>query len=137
MMMKVNILLALVLQTATTLSFSAEWDQIIKTDQYYIEVDIDTYATIDQLPTITTRTVYKTPQKMPNQSGVVYYKKLRTVQCDCNRDKIKDIEVKFLDAYNHTIRRDISSVFKAVNTDNHNREIASLVCQVHKMLGGN
>jgi hypothetical protein len=135
--MKINALLALWLLIASNTALSADWDQIINTDAYYIEVDIDAYATIDELPVITTRSVYKAPQKMPNQPGSVYFKKIRTVQCDCKKDKIRDLEVKFLDAKNHLIGQEPASTFKAVNAERHNRDIASLVCQVHKMLGGN
>lgn len=118
------------------LSHSEEWETIIKTPNVVIAVDIDSYAQIGSFAKIESRYSYHSPQHVDK---TIYHTKLNEAQFDCKKQRIWVTKTKLSEKKNPTSYRIVKlaePAFRPYNQMDHEDEIASLVCQVQKMVGG-
>ncbi len=128
------LLFSSLLQSAQAL----EWSSIIKTADYEILVDIDSYKVIAGKPYMTTKTVYNTPQTyLANPKSVQYQARLEQTLFNCKQPEFKQLSIALLDAAENTLYRDEQATsFQPIAHGSDTFSIGQLTCQVHQMLGG-
>ena len=130
-------ILGLLLCTSTQI-YAADWESIKKTKDYELLVDMDSYNVADGLPLITAKTVFTSSKSLVlNNKKMVFTKELSTKQFNCKLQSYKQLETRFLNKKNVLIWSEIGvKSFEPIALGSNNATISSLVCQVHKMLGG-
>jgi hypothetical protein len=97
---------------------------------------MDSYNQTNHLPYITAKTVYKYPKNgLINSKKVSYHEAHATTQFNCNLQLYKTLETRYFKSKLLATDKPLSS-FEPLKTGSDHATIASLVCQVHKMLGG-
>ncbi|MDO9051271.1 MAG: hypothetical protein Q8J59_07185 [Methylotenera sp.] len=137
-MTKKKLLIAALLLSTSTTSLAVEWDSIIKKADYEILVDIDSYNVANGFPYILTKTVFKKSQTyINNQKVLTYQYQIKSTQFNCKQSLFKTTSTDF---YNRQNKRLISeknmTEFKPIIVGSDEFSVAQLVCQVHKMVGG-
>ena len=116
---------------------AADWTSISKTKQDEVLVDMDSYNESAGIPYISTKTLYVKPQNYrQNSLKFSYSESHSTTQFNCSAHTYKINSTQFYSANKKLVgseKGDIS--FKAIAAGSKNSELASLVCQVHKMVG--
>lgn len=122
----------------SNVSIAADWTSIKKTKDYELQVDMDSYNETDGLPFITAKqTFYKSQNLVKANNKIVFIKELTTNQFDCKAQLHKKLDSNFFNnqgALVDSIKPD--DLFKPIKKHSDVATIASLVCQVYKMLGG-
>jgi hypothetical protein len=117
-------------------SFAADWASIKKTKDYELLVDMDSYNETNQLPYITAKTVYKYPKDgLLNSKKIIYLEEHSTTQFNCKLQLYKTLETRYFNNKLLATNKPFSS-FQPLKRGSDHAATASLVCQVHKMLGG-
>lgn len=118
---------------------AADWTPISKTKQHEVLVDMDSYNESAGMPYISTKTRYVKPQiYQKSLIKISYSESHSTAQFNCSAHTYKINSTQFYGANKKLIgseKGDIS--FKPITADSKEAELESLVCQVHKMVGGN
>ncbi len=121
----------------TSIPSSAEdWTSIKKTKDYELLVDMDSYNETNHLPFISSKTVY-TQQKNGriNNTKFTYLEEHATTQFNCKLNQYKTLETRYFKNKLLAANKPKSS-FQPIKGGSDHATTASLVCQVHKMLGG-
>lgn len=115
-----------------------EWSSIIKTVDYEILVDIDSYKVLAGKPYMTTKTVYQVPQTyLANPKSVQYVARLEQTLFNCQQPEFKQLSVALLDASENVLyRNDQALSFQPITHGSDVFSVGQLTCQVHQMLGG-
>lgn len=117
-------------------SFAADWDLIKKTEDYEFLVDMDSYNETNNLPYISTKTVYMQPKNgLINNKKITYLEEHSTTQFNCKLQQYKTLETHYFKNKLLFTNKPIST-FQPLKPGSDYATIASLVCQVHKILGG-
>ncbi len=136
------LLLAVVVLVSTvnvhSFAYAEDWSSVIKTTESNIAVDMDSYDESKGYPSITTSTQYKKPQTIHiNNHNLSYIEKRATPLFNCQTHAIKLSRVEMLDKKGKKIANEIAKdQFSPIETGSIDAQIESLVCQVHKMVGG-
>lgn len=130
-------LLMLVLLSSFDTS-AADWASIKKTKNYELLVDMDSYNESAGLPFITAKTIFNSPKSYAlNGKKLSYIEELSTSQFDCKLHTYKVLETHFYKQKNKLAGSQKSvSPFILLEKNSDSASIASLVCQVHQMVGG-
>lgn len=116
--------------------FATEWEQIIQKSDRKVLVDLDSYTVGNGYPIMTTKTIFTKPQSNTRESKKSYISKVTTSQYNCEQHTFKNLHTLYLDQKNRTVDKTSSLDYNAIRKDSIDQEIESLVCQVHKMVGG-
>lgn len=117
-------------------SFAADWASIKKTNEYELLVDMDSYNQTNHLPYITAKTVYKVPKNgLMNSKKITYLEEHATTQFNCKLQLYKTLETRYFKNKLLATNKPKNS-FQPLTPGSDHETTASLVCQVHKMLGG-
>lgn len=117
-------------------SIAADWASIKKTKDYELLVDMDSYNETNHLPFITAKTVYKYPKNgLLNSKKIIYLEEHSTTQFNCKSQLYKTLETRYFKNQLLATTKPLSS-FQPLKRNSDHAATASLVCQVHKMLGG-
>lgn len=120
----------------SNLCFAADWASIKKTKDYELLVDMDSYNQTNHLPYITAKTVYKYPKnELLNSKKITYLEEHATTQFNCQLQQYKTLETRYFKNKLLAINKPKNS-FQPLKPGSDHETTASLVCQVHKMLGG-
>ena len=117
---------------------AADWETIVKTPEYEILVDIDSFNVDKGLPYITANTAYKTTQNyQKNNVKFSYLTKHITTQFNCQTHIYKQLNRVYYNKNNTVVARAKGQAsFNAIIPKSSIAALESLVCQVHKMVGG-
>lgn len=119
-------------------NFAADWTTIKKTKDYELLVDMDSYNETQGLPFITANYIfYKTQKHVAGNTKIEFTEEHATSQFNCKTRMYKTLESNFYKSKGvlaRSLKGDDS--FKPIKKNSDNSTIASLVCQVHQMLGG-
>jgi hypothetical protein len=117
---------------------AADWTSIKKTTDHELWVDMDSYNESGGLPYITAKTVYKKPKMLAVKGIQLHYLEVHTKnQYDCKKLASKVLETRLYDAKNKLIDTKASvKAFEQIKSGSDDAIVASLTCQVYKMLGG-
>ncbi|WP_047540457.1 surface-adhesin E family protein [Methylotenera versatilis] len=118
---------------------AADWTSISKTKQEEMLVDMDSYNESAGMPYITTKTLFLKPQNYrKNALKFIYSESHSTTQFNCALHTFKTNAMQFFDANKKLVGSEIGDdFFKPVAANSKDAALESLVCQVHKMVGGN
>ena len=118
---------------------AADWTSISKTKQDEVLVDMDSYNESAGIPYISTKTLYVKPQNYrQNSLKFSYSESHATTQFNCNAHAYKINSTQFYSANKKLLGSEKGDMsFKPVTAGSKNAALESLVCQVHKMVGGN
>lgn len=119
-------------------SVAEDWETIITTQSYDVLVDLDAYNVQDGLPYITFNTAYKATQSYHmNAVQFDYLQKHTTTQFDCAAHTYKNLKTVYYKQNKQVVGRGGSqNKFSAIPPNSTLASLESLVCQVHKMVGG-
>ena len=124
-------------------ALAADWESIIKTPQYEILVDIDSFNVRDGYPFIEAKKVFKTPQRYQYKGNYFMVLEHHSVtQFDCKLHRYKELGADYYNQDNQhkalqlVHHQNPSTVFQPVINNTNHAALESLVCQVHKMVGG-
>lgn len=117
---------------------AADWTSINKTKEYEMLVDIDSYNESEGYPYITTKTIFKKLQNYHSkQNAFTYLENHSTTQFNCALHISRNTMSRFYDQKNNlTGSEKVINEFKPVAMGSTNASLEGLVCQVHKMVGG-
>jgi len=136
-------LLPLILCGSIFEASAADWTSISKTKQAEVMVDMDSYNETDGLPYISTKTLFVQPQNYRKNTLKFSYRESHTTsQFNCTQHTVKHSATQFFDQNNNLNKKLVGNekgddVFKPVVIGSKDAALESLVCQVHKMVGGN
>jgi len=132
-------LLAATLCCSSIQAIAADWTLISKTKQAEMLVDMDSYNEKDGLPYISTKTLFVKPQNNSKNALKFSYKESHTTsQFNCTEHTVKNSATQFFDANKKLVGNEKGDAFfKPVIAGSKDAALESLVCQVHKMVGGN
>ena len=127
------------LAAASLEAVAADWTSISKTKQDEVLVDMDSYNESAGIPYISTKTLYVKPQNYRKISPKFSYSESHsTTQFNCSAHTYKINSAQFYSANKKLVGSDKGDIsFKPIIAGTKDAELASLVCQVHKMVGGN
>ena len=119
-------------------ALSADWTSIKKTKEYELLVDMDSYNEFDGLPFITTKAIFNKQKGYAfNGKNLLYIEELSTSQFDCKLHTYKTLTTIFYQQQNKLAgSKKAMMTFEPLEKGSDNASIASLVCQVHQMVGG-
>jgi hypothetical protein len=117
---------------------AADWTPIKKNKAYELLVDMDSYNESEGLPFITAKTVFNGSKNFElNGKKGSYIEEHSTSQFNCKLHTYKVLETHFYKPKNKLVGNQKGfKLFKPLENGSDNASIASLVCQVHKMVGG-
>jgi len=120
-------------------AIAADWTSISKTKQAEMLVDMDSYNESEGLPYISTKTLFIQPQNYRKNALKFSYKESHTTsQFNCTQHTVKNSATQFFDSNKKLVGNDKGDAsFKPVVAGSKDAALESLVCQVHKMVGGN
>ncbi len=117
---------------------AADWESIKKTKDYVLMVDMDSYNETDGKPLITAKTIYtRTQQLTSNGKKFAFIEMHATHQFNC-----KAQTYRMLNTHYYAQKQILVTSLTGKATDEpiaahaDVATTASLVCQVHQMLGG-
>jgi hypothetical protein len=115
-----------------------EWTTIKKTEDYELFVDMDSYNESQGLPFITAKYAFYKPKNLVvGNTKIVFIEEHATSQFNCKLKSYKTLETNFYKSKGVLVRfLKGDDSFKPIMKNYDNATIASLVCQVHQMLGG-
>ncbi|MES2580864.1 MAG: surface-adhesin E family protein [Pseudomonadota bacterium] len=118
---------------------AADWTSISKTKQNEMLVDMDSYNESAGIPYITAKTVFLMPQNYRKNAFKFSYKESHsTSQFNCALHTFKTNATQFFDANKKLVGSEKGDdSFKPIVAGSKDASLESLVCQVHKMVGGN
>ncbi len=118
---------------------AADWTSISKTKQDEVLVDMDSYNESAGIPYISTKTLYAKPQNYhQNSLKFSYSESHSTTQFNCSAHTYKINSTQFYSANKKLVGSEKGDMsFKPVTAGSKNAALSELVCQVHKMVGGN
>jgi hypothetical protein len=114
-------------------AYATEWERIIDKPSDMIFVDLDSYSSKNGYPSMLIKTVSKSAVHHLNKNSLKPETKIYRAQFDCAQHLVKKMEA------NKNVLAPVeysSNQFKPVLPQSLDQEIESLVCQVHKMVGG-
>lgn len=119
-------------------SYAVDWTTIKKIKDYELLVDMDSYNETNGLPFITTKFIFNKAKSLDlDKTKIVFIEEHATSQFNCKLKTYKVLETHFFKNKGVLIKSLKSNdSFKPIRKDTDNATIASLVCQVHQMLGG-
>ena len=131
-------LLAAILCCSSIQAISADWTSINKTKQAEMLVDMDSYNETDGLPYISTKTLFVQPQNYRKNVVKFSYKESHTTsQFNCTEHTVNNSATQFFDVNKKLVGNEKGDAFfKPVVAGSKDAALESLVCQVHKMVGG-
>ncbi len=117
---------------------AADWTSISKTKEYEMLVDMDSYNESEGHPYITTKTIFKKLQNYHyKQSYFTYLENHSITQFNCALHTSRNTMTRFYDKKNNlTGSEKVNNEFKPVVVGSTNASLEGLICQVHKMVGG-
>jgi hypothetical protein len=118
--------------------YAADWASIKKTKDYELLVDMDSYNVSQGLPFITEKKRFNNPKKLAFKGNEqLYIEEHAKKLFNCKLQSYKVLEISYFKKKNILIGTEngVNSFIK-LKPASDNAAIASLVCQVHKMLGG-
>jgi len=120
-------------------AIAADWTSISKTNKAEMLVDMDSYNEKDGQPYISTKTLFTQPQNYRNNSLKFSYRESHsTSQFNCTQHTVKNSATQFFDVNKKLVGSEKGdAAFKPVIAGSKDAALESLVCQVHKMVGGN
>jgi hypothetical protein len=118
---------------------AADWTSISKTKQDEILVDMDSYNESAGIPYVNTKTLFVKPQNYrKNALKFSYTESHSTTQFNCALHKFKTNATQFFDQNKKLVGSEKGDdSFKPITAGSKDTSLESLVCQVHKMVGGN
>ena len=118
---------------------AADWTSISKTKQDEVLVDMDSYNESAGIPYISTKTLYVKPQNYrQNSLKFSYSESHSTTQFNCSAHTYKINSTQFYSVNKKLVGSEKGDMsFKPVTVGSKNAALSELVCQVHKMVGGN
>ena len=129
---------AILLACSIPTAMAIEWTSIIKSKDYEIFVDIDSYNVEGNYPHLISKTIFNSPQTyLLNNKEMQYFITIQNVEFNCNEPlfKMKSIDLYDLNSELLTSKKG-SAAFKKINANTHEFAIGQLTCQVHQMLAG-
>jgi len=130
---------AIALLLCTSIEASAtDWASIKKNKDYELLVDMDSYNESEGLPFITAKTVFNGLKSFDLSGGKMkYIEEHSKSQFNCKLHTYKVLETHFYQPKNKLVgsQKGFKS-FKPLEKGSDHASIASLVCQVHQMVGG-
>lgn len=122
----------------SNISHAVDWSTIKKTKDYELLVDMDSYNETDGTPFITTKYAFYKPKKLVTENTKIeFIEEHVTSLFNCKAQSYKTLESHLFKSKGvlvKSFKNDVS--FKPIKKGSDNETIASLVCQVHQMLGG-
>jgi hypothetical protein len=130
--------LATLLISTSMHSLAVEWTSIITKPDYEILVDIDSYNTADGYPYILTKTVFNTAQALKDASNsATYTYHIKNTQFNCSEPQYKVTSTRFFNGQAVAVATAAAQTqFAVVAQDSDEFSVGQLVCQVHRMVGG-
>jgi hypothetical protein len=130
--------LLLMLLTFSINALGADWSTVIKNKDSVIAVDMDSYDETSGYPAIITRTKFSKVQTTELSAKKVSYIEQRAMpQFNCSTHQIKTTKLYLFDTKGKKIATVLNKdQFTLVIADSSDAQLESLVCQVHKMVGG-
>lgn len=137
----INIMLATTLGGlffASGNSFAADWTSIKKSKDYELLVDMDSYNETDGLPLITAKYVFNKPKNpVIDSTKIGLNEEHVTTQFNCKLQLYKTLATHYFKRKGELLEtKNGEGSFNPIKKESDNAIIASLVCQVHQMLGG-
>ena len=130
-------LLAAILCCGSLQVIAADWTSISKTKHAKILVDMDSYNETDGLPYISTKTLFIQPQNYRKNGLKFSYKESHsTSQFNCTEHTVKNSTTQFFTQQKLVGSEKGDNAFKPIIAGSKEASLESLVCQVHKMVGG-
>ncbi len=131
-------LLPLMISCSIFEASAADWTSISKTKQEEVLVDMDSYNESAGMPYISTKTLFAKPQNYrKNALHFSFIESHSTSQFNCTQHTIKTNAIQFFDASKKLVSSEKGdAAFKPVIAGSKDAVLESLVCQVHKMVGG-
>lgn len=122
----------------STSADAADWTSIKKSTEYELWVDMDSYNESNGLPYITAKTVYKKPKMLTVKGNKLHFLEAHTQhQYDCKKQASKILETRLYAAKNKLIdTKKGEKPFEQIKSGSDDAIVASLTCQVYKMVGG-
>ena len=132
-----NAVIALLLCTSIEAN-ATDWASIKKNKGYELLVDMDSYNESEGLPFITAKTVFNGLKSFDiNGEKVSYIEEHSTSQFNFKLHTYKVLETHFYQPKNKPVGNQKGlKPFKPLEKGSAHASIASLVCQVHQMVGG-
>ncbi len=132
-------LLTLIASCSIFEAAAADWTSISKTKQNEMLVDMDSYNESAGIPYITAKTVFLMPQNYrKNALRFSYTESHSTTQFNCALHTFKTNATQFFDVNKKLVGSEKGDdSFKPITAGSKDASLESLVCQVHKMVGGN
>jgi len=126
------------LLTFTINAHAVDWSTVIKNKDAIIAVDMDSYDETSGYPAIITRTKFTKPQTTELSAKKVSYMEQRAMpQFNCSTHQIKITKLYLFDKQEKKVATILNKdQFTQVIADSSDAQLESLVCQVHKMVGG-
>lgn len=128
----------LLASTLTTYpAYAEDWSQISNQNGVATYVDMDSYNEKGGLPFIDTKNVYKTAQTQVNQGKkLTFYKNVQTTQFNCTTHTYRVLKNQLFDKSGLVIYKEKSqSEFSFSEKNVFYKNLETLVCQVHRMVG--
>lgn len=127
-----------ILFTLTINAYAVDWSTVIKNKDAIIAVDMDSYDETSGYPAIITRTKFTKAQTTELNTKKVSYMEQRAMpQFNCSSHQIKTTKLYLFDQKGKKIATILNKdQFSLVIADSSDAQLESLVCQVHKMVGG-
>ena len=130
-------LLAAILCCGSLQVIAADWTSISKTKHAEMQVDMDSYNETDGLPYISTKTLFIHPQNFRKNALKFSYKESHsTSQFNCTEHTVKTSATQFFTQQKLVGSEKGDNAFKPMIAGSKEASLESLVCQVHKMVGG-
>jgi hypothetical protein len=129
---------AMLLLFTTIDAAAVEWTSIILKPEYEVLVDIDSYDVAEGYPYIITKTIFKREQIfVKNKLNIQYAYHVKNTQFNCKTPLFKVKSTDFYNSKGKVLASDKKPVaFKAISPSSDEFAVGQLVCQVHKMVGG-
>lgn len=117
---------------------AADWTSISQDKNSEMLVDMDSYNESDGLPYISSKTLFLKPQNdRKNGLNFSYSESRSTTQFNCTLHTFKDNATQFYSANKKLVgNKKSDGLFKPISAGSKYAALESLVCQVHKMVGG-
>ena len=130
--------LAMLLLCVNFEAFAEDWTSINKAKDLEVLVDMDSYNESGGQPYITSKTIFNKPQNYRNNQKVfAYFESRITRQFNCALHTVKNANNNFYGLKHTLVGSEKGSLnFEPVILGSTIASIENLVCQVHKMVGG-
>lgn len=117
---------------------AADWETIKTTKDYVISVDLDSYNQTEGLPFMTTKTVFKQPQSAVQANHPFSFIEAHTTrQFNCQLQTFRMLSTRYYQKKQVLINtQNRQTAFAPLMKGSDEAMIASLVCQVQQMVGG-